>query len=74
MKELTKNQLNILNIALSEGYYKWPRGINTVELSSRLGISRTAVTKLLRRAEYKVLKSVLKVINAYRYKKKNKYI
>ncbi len=71
MKGLTENQLNILNIALNEGYYEWPRRINIVELSSRLGISRTAVTKLLRRAEYKVLKSVLEVINTYRYKEKN---
>jgi len=70
IKGLTENQLNILNIALSEGYYEWPRRINIVELSSRLGISRTAVTKLLRRAEYKVLKSVLEFINSYKDREK----
>ncbi len=72
MKGLTRSQLKILNMALNEGYYAWPRRINTIELSSKLGTSRTAVTKLLRRAEYKILKSALEVINAHRYRCKKK--
>ena len=65
-KELTENQLNILKIALNEGYYEWPRRINVIELSAKLGISRAAVTKVLRRAESKVLRSVLKLIKAHK--------
>lgn len=64
IRELTENQIKILKIALDEGYYEWPRRINTVELATKLGISRTGVTKLLRRAEHKALKSIRKILEA----------
>ncbi len=62
IRKLTDSQLNILKIALQNGYYEWPRRTNIVELSSRLNVSRAAITKLLRRAEYKVIKGILEFV------------
>lgn len=64
IRKLTDSQLNILKIALRNGYYEWPRRTNIVELSSKLNVSRAAVTKLLRRAEYKVIKSIIEFIES----------
>ncbi len=64
IRKLTDSQLNILKIALQNGYYEWPRRTNIVELSSRLKVSRAAITKLLRRAEYKVIKGILEFVKS----------
>lgn len=61
--KLTSKQLGLLRLALESGYYEWPRKINIVELSEELGISRAAVTKLLRRAEKRIIHSALKYLN-----------
>ena len=63
INKLTKTQLRMLEKAFNEGYYEWPRKKSLMELSNDIGVSRVAVTKLLRRAEYKVLKSILKLTN-----------
>lgn len=62
IRKLTDSQLNILKIALQNGYYEWPRRTNIVKLSSKLNVSRAAITKLLRRAEYKVIKGILEFV------------
>lgn len=59
LNRLTVRQLDLLKLALSKGYYSWPKSIDSVELSRLLGVSRVSVIKSLRRAEYKVLSSVL---------------
>lgn len=63
INKLTKTQLRMLEKAFIEGYYEWPRKKNLMDLSKDMGVSRVAVTKLLRRAEYKVVKSILKLTN-----------
>lgn len=59
LNRLTQKQLELLKLAVSEGYYSWPKGIDSVELSKMLGVSRVSVVKSLRRAELKVLSSVV---------------
>jgi len=63
--DLTEKQLNILNIAVREGYYEWPRRMNVAELASRMNVSRAAIIKLLRRAESKIMRSIVEFANAY---------
>lgn len=63
LSKLTNKQLGLLRLALESGYYEWPRKINVVELSDELGISRAAVTKLLRRAEKRIISSTLKYLS-----------
>ncbi len=63
LNKLTDKQLNLLRLALESGYYEWPRKTNIVELSEELGISRAAVTKLLRRAEKRIISSMLKYMS-----------
>lgn len=62
--ELTPRQLNVLKLSIEEGYYDWPRRSNTIELSKRLGISRVAVTKLLRKAEGTILRESISFIES----------
>lgn len=59
LNKLTSRQLDLLKLALSKGYYSWPKSIDSVQLSKILGVSRVSVIKSLRKAEYKVLSSVL---------------
>jgi len=63
LNKLTNKQLSLLKLALESGYYEWPRKTNIVELSEELGISRAAVTKLLRRAEKRIVSSTLKYLS-----------
>ncbi len=67
--KLTKSQLNLLNMALESGYYEWPRKINIMNISQELNVSRAAVAKLLRRAEKRVITSVMEYLKAIRYVK-----
>ena len=63
LSKLTSKQLSLIRKALESGYYEWPRKINIVELSEELGVSRAAVTKLLRRAEKRIISSTLKYLS-----------
>ncbi|WP_148684637.1 helix-turn-helix domain-containing protein [Thermofilum adornatum] len=63
LNKLTPNQLNMLKLALSKGYYSWPKGIDSVELSRMLGVSRVSIIKSLRKAEYKVLGPVVEFVS-----------
>ncbi|MEM0093449.1 MAG: helix-turn-helix domain-containing protein [Thermofilum sp.] len=64
LNKLTPKQLELLKLAVSEGYYSWPKGVDSVELSKMLGVSRVSVVKSLRRAELKVLSSVVDFLSA----------
>jgi len=59
---LSPRQARVLEFSVERGYYDWPRKSNTVELSRELGISRVAVTKLLRKAEGNILKEAVRVV------------
>lgn len=59
LNKLTAKQLNLLKLAVDEGYFSWPKEIDSVELAKILGVSRVSVIKSLRRAEMKVLRSAV---------------
>lgn len=63
---LTDRQIDVLELSVLKGYYDWPRKSNTIELSKELGISRVAVTKLLRKAEGTILKESVSFIKQLR--------
>ena len=56
---LTQKQLAALLVAISAGYYESPRKIRTVDISGRVKIPRTTYETHLRKAEGKVLRSLL---------------
>lgn len=57
--ELTDRQYEALTVAFSEGYYDSPRRASTKEIASELGISAPAVSKLLQRAERRLVKQAI---------------
>jgi predicted DNA binding protein len=56
---LTQKQLAALLVAISAGYYESPRKIRTADISGRVKIPRTTYETHLRKAEGKVLRSIL---------------
>jgi predicted DNA binding protein len=48
-------QERTLMLAVSLGYYRWPRAVSLQELAERLGLSKATVAEHLRKAEAKVL-------------------
>lgn len=57
--ELTDRQYEALTVAFSEGYYDSPRRASTKEIATELGISAPAVSKLLQRAERRLVKQAI---------------
>ncbi len=56
---LTDRQLEVVTRALEEGYFEWPRTIDSEELADELGISRTTMLEHLRKAQSKLLTSAI---------------
>ncbi len=52
---LTSRQRNIVEIALEEGYFDYPRRITLRKLANKVGVSASTVSEVLRRAEKKIL-------------------
>jgi DNA-binding CsgD family transcriptional regulator len=57
--QLTDRQKEILRIALAAGYYDIPRRITQRDLAAELGLSRGTIGDHLRRAEAKIIRSVI---------------
>jgi len=57
-KNLTQRQLEILNIAVKEGFYEIPRRIKLTELASKLKISPSTLSEILRRINKKLLQKI----------------
>lgn len=57
--QLTARQREVLETALDEGYFKWPRQTSSDELAESLGISRATCLEHLRKAEEKILRKAL---------------
>jgi len=55
MSELTKQQKNVLENAISKGYYEWPRKITATKLAKKLNLSKTTFLEHLRKAEAKII-------------------
>jgi len=56
---LTEKQLRALKLALSNGYYEWPRRITLDELAAIAGVTRRTFQDHLRKAEAKVFKKLM---------------
>ncbi len=56
---LTERQREILRLALESGYYEVPARISVTGLANVVGISKAAMSKNLRRAEGRVLRSLI---------------
>ena len=52
---LTSRQRSIVEIALEEGYFDYPRRITLRKLAKKVGVSASTVSEVLRRAEKKIL-------------------
>jgi len=53
---VTARQLRVLKVAIERGYYDYPRRIRQRELAAACGMSSSALSELLRRAERNVIK------------------
>ncbi len=56
---LTKRQYLILKEAVKRGYYEYPRKVSLSELANTFKASPSTITKILRSAEKKILKSII---------------
>lgn len=54
--DLTPKQMQALMVALTQGYYTWPRKMNLNELAAVSGIKRRTIQENLRRAEAKIFR------------------
>lgn len=57
VENLTSHQRTLVETALEEGFFDYPRRITLRELSKKMGISASTASEVLRRAERKILAS-----------------
>ncbi|ELZ98182.1 HTH DNA-binding protein [Haloferax mucosum ATCC BAA-1512] len=62
MPALTGRQREALRLAYEHGYYELPRETGTEAIATQMGISRRTAEEHLRRAERKVMKSVIRYV------------
>lgn len=57
--ELTNRQEEVVQRALDEGYFEWPREVTSDELAAKMDISRATLLEHLRKGEAKLLSDAL---------------
>lgn len=57
VENLTSHQRTLVETALEEGFFDYPRRITLRQLSKKMGISASTASEVLRRAERKILAS-----------------
>jgi predicted DNA binding protein len=57
VENLTSHQRSLVQTALEEGFFDYPRRITLRQLSKKMGISASTASEVLRRAERKILAS-----------------
>src|SRR6266571_9488080 len=55
VENLTSHQRSIVEVALEEGYFDYPRKVTLRALAKKVGVSASTVSEVLRRAEKKIL-------------------
>ncbi len=59
LDKLTPRQREVVRAAVSEGYYDYPRRLNSEQLAARLGLSKATVVEHLRKAEGRLMTAIM---------------
>ena len=63
--ELSPMQRRVLVTAYKKGYFDYPRRIKSKDISSYIGISKATLSQHIRRAEAKIYKPIIKLIQKH---------
>lgn len=58
---LTRRQREIMSIAVSSGYFEFPRGISLTDLSALVQVKPSTLSEILRSAERKIMENAVEV-------------
>jgi predicted DNA binding protein len=73
LEDLSPRQLEVLERALREGYYQWPRAKDGKELAAEMGLSAPTLLEHLRRAETTIMKGVIEEVQKARGKRSDRW-
>lgn len=64
---LTEKQMDALLVAYTNGYYQFPRKADVQAISSKKRVPRTTFQEHLKKAENKIIKSIVPYLQLYRF-------
>lgn len=62
---LTHRQREVITMAISSGYFDFPRKVGLTELSTKLGIKPSTLSEIIRAAERKIMDNVTNASNSW---------